>query len=265
MTRVKLLNKSCRLPAHQSVSQKSIKKQHDLQADIVLFIENMPFTLDPSKSRPNKLALPDHDAEDGGDESGWASYASDDEDDEDEEEEEDLDNKVVEMASHPADVALPLPSRLGRSHFNNPDIRALAAEEVDLRVKQASGALQQLRMALGIKSAFIKNRIRGANTQYTKTRAWRAFKLVQAAVMRHTQDYRIAHQALVELGASAAILARFPVLRKEDCKMGGDIEEENRVGQRSDHVSWIWRVDCGETFDKNEWQRESKFFSLLCE
>jgi len=217
-------------------------------------------------SKPTKLAIPDPDVEDEGDESGWASYASDDEDEDDEdqdndnEEEEDLENKVVEMASHPEDAALPLPSHIGHSHFNNADIRALAVEEMDLRVKQASGALQQLRLALGLKSAFVKNRIRGANTQHRKTRAWRAFKPVQAAVMHHAQDYRIARQALVELDASAAILARFPVLRKEDCKMGGDIDEENRVGQRSDHVSWIWRLDSGESFDKNEWQQESEFF-----
>ena len=264
MTRVELLNRSRRLAATQSASYKLVKKQHDLQAEIMLFIENMPFSLDQRTSKPIKLAIPDHDVEDGGDESGWASYASDDEDDEDEDqedqEEEDLENRVVEMASHPEDAALPLPSRLGHSHFNNADIRALAVKEVELWVKQASGALQQLRLALGLKSAFVKNRIRGANTQHTKTRAQRAFKPVQAAVMHHTQDYRIARQALVELGASAAILARFPVLRKEDCKMGGDIEEENRVGQRSDHVSWIWRVDCGESFDKDEWQQESEFF-----
>jgi hypothetical protein len=241
-----------------------VKKKHDLQAEIMLFIENMPFSLDQRTSKPTKLAIPDHDVDDAGDESGWASYPSDDEYDEDEdeedEEEEDLENKVVEMASHPEDAALPLPSHLGRSHFNHAEIRALAVEETELRVKQASGVLQQLRLALGLKSAFVKNRIRGANTQHTKTRAWRAFKPVQAAVMRHTQDYRMARQALVELGASVAILARFPVLRKEDCKMGGDIEEENRVGQRSEHVSWIWRVDSGESFDKDEWQQESEFF-----
>jgi hypothetical protein len=240
-----------------------VKKQHDLQAEIVLFLENMPFSLDQNMSRPTTLAIPEHDVEDGVDDSGLASYTFDDEDDEDgeeeEDEEDDLECKVVEMASHPEDAALPLSSRLRRSHFNNPDIRALAAEEVELRVKQASGALQQLRLALGIKSAFVKNRIRGANTQHTKTRAWRAFKPVQAAVIHHTQDYRIARQALVDLGASAAVLARFPVLKKEDCKMSGDIEEENRVGQRSDHVSWIWRLDCGDIMDKHKWQQESEF------
>jgi hypothetical protein len=194
MIRVKLLNQSRRLPANQLVSRKLVKKQHDLQAEIMLFIENMPFSLDQRTSKPTNLAIPDHDVEDGGDESGWASYASYDDEDEDEEdeEEEDLENKVVEMVSHPEDAALPLPSRLGRSHFNNADIRALAVEEVELWVKQASGALQQLRLALGLMSAFVKNRIRGANTQYTKTRAWCAFKPVQAAVMGHTQDYRIA-------------------------------------------------------------------------
>jgi hypothetical protein len=196
MIRVKLLNQSRRLPAYRSVSHKLVKKKHDLQAEIMLFIENMPFSLDQRTSKPTKLAIPDHDVDDAGDESGWASYPSDDEYDEDEdeedEEEEDLENKVVEMASHPEDAALPLPSHLGRSHFNHAEIRALAVEETELRVKQASGALQQLRLALGLKSAFVKNRIQGANTQHTKTRAWRAFKPVQAAVMRHTQDYRMA-------------------------------------------------------------------------
>jgi hypothetical protein len=128
----------------------------------MLCIENMPFSLDQRTSKPTNLAIPDQDVEDGGDESGWASYASDDEDDEDEdkedEEEEDLENKVVEMASHPEDAALSLPSHLGHSHFNA-DIRALALEEVELWVKQASGALQQLQLALGLKSAFVKNRI----------------------------------------------------------------------------------------------------------
>jgi hypothetical protein len=258
MTRVKLLNQSRAVSATRSVSRKLVKKQHELQAEIMLFIENMPFSLDQRTSKPTKLAIPDHDVEDGGDEGGWALIASDDKDDEgeddEEEEEEDLENNVVEMASHPEDAALPLPSHLGRSHFNNADIRALAVEETELRVKQASGALQQLQLALGLKSAFVKNRIRGANTQYTKTRAWRAFKPVQAAVICHKQDYRIARQALVDLGAPAVTLARFPVLKREDCKMGGDIEEENRVGQRSDHVSWIWRVDSGESSDKDQWQ-----------
>ena len=165
MTRVKLLNQTRRLPANQLVSHKLVKKQHDLQAEIMWFIENMPFSLDQSMSKPTKLAIPDPDVEDEGDESCWASYASDDEDeddddqDNDDEEEEDLENKVVEMASHPEDAALPLPSHLGCSHFNNAEIRALAVEEVELRVKQASGALQQLRLALGLKSGFVKNRI----------------------------------------------------------------------------------------------------------
>jgi hypothetical protein len=132
-------------------------------------------------------------------------------------------------------------------------------EEVELRIKQASRALQQLRLALGLKSALYRNLIRGANTQYKKTRAWRSLKPVEGAVKRHTQEYRMARQALVQLGASPPILARFPVLKKEDCKMSGDIVEENRVGQRSEHLSWVWRVDCGATSDKKGWEEESKF------
>jgi hypothetical protein len=264
MHRVHLINQKKRLSAEQLESPKWTKKQCALEAEIMSFLETIPFSLDQSLSKPNKLVIPDDDVGDVGD--GWLSSASDDEDDEDEDgEDEDNEEDDWDILSHPEDTVLPIPSRLGPDHFNIPEIRALADEEVDLRVEQASGALEELRLALGQKSAFIRNRIRGANTQHTKTRAWRAFGPVQAAVIRPTQDYRIARQALVDLGASADVLAKFPPLRKEDCRMGGDIEEENRVGQRSDHVSWIWRMNHGGTFNRDQWQHEGDCFWLCCE
>jgi hypothetical protein len=268
MSRVHLINQRKGLSAEQLESPKWAKKQHALQAEIMSFIETIPFSLDQSLSKPNKLVIPDNDV--GDEDNGWLSSASDDEDDEDEgedenDEDEDNEEEDWDILSHPEDTALPIPSRLGPDHFNIPEIRALADEEVDLRVEQASGALEALRVALGLKSAFIRKRIRGANTQHKITRAWRAFGPVQAGVIRPTQDYRIARQALVDLGASADVLAKFPPLRKEDCKMGGDVEEENRVGQRSDHVSWIWRVNNRGTFNKDEWQQEGDCFLFWCE
>jgi hypothetical protein len=261
MSRVHLINQRKRLSAEQLESPRWTKQQRALETDIMSLLESMPFPLDQGLSKPNKLVIPDNDVGEEGD--GWVSSLSDDEDDEDEDEEDDNnDEEDWAILSSPEDTALPIPSRLGPDHFDIPEIRAVAKEEVNLRVDQATGALEQLRLALGLKSAFIRNRIRGANTQHKITRAWCAFGPVQAGVIRPTQDYRIARQALVDLGASPDVLAKFPPLRKEDCKMGGDVEEENRVGQRSDHVSWIWRVNHGGTSNKDGWQQEGDVISF---
>jgi hypothetical protein len=53
-------------------------------------------------------------------------------------------------------------------------------------------------------------------------------------------------------------MKKFPVLKREDLKMSGDIVEENRVGQRSEHVSWIWRQDHGEQAGKQALLDESE-------
>jgi hypothetical protein len=219
----------------------------------------MPFALEPQTNCP--FIIPEDDGDDGHEESDWASSVSEDEEDDDAGEDEEHENCFdtnTHEASHPEDTALPLPSRLGHDVLKNPVIEALAKEEVELRIVQATGALQQLRLALGLKSALFRNLVRGAKTQRTKTRAWRSLKPVEAAVRLHAQEYRIARQALLQLGASPRILARFPVLSKEDCKMSGDVVEENRLGQRSEHVSWVWRADWGAKNDKNAWEQESE-------
>jgi hypothetical protein len=97
-----------------------------------------------------------------------------------------------------------------------------------------------------------------AKSQYTKTRAWRAVNTVDMTVRLHAQQYRNAQQALLHLGASSSVMANFPVLKKADLKLSRDIVEENRVGQRSEHVTWIWRVQGQSIIGEEEWLTESE-------
>jgi hypothetical protein len=161
----------------------------------------------------------------------------------------DIDEHVSATVSYPEKALLPLPSYLGPDHISNPIIAALAKEERSLRKSQALEALHQLRISLGLKSAMFRKSIALAKSQKTKTRAWRSFLTVQAAVNLHSQEYRTAQHALLQLNTSPTVLAQFPELRKEDLKMSRDVVEENRIGQRSEHVSWIWRLD-GRMIDK---------------
>lgn len=183
---------------------------------------------------------------------------NDEEDDDDDDEDSGDEDEDAPLGSHPETAYLPLPSHLGCDQFKNPLIAALAAEEVELRMDQASEALQQLRLSLGLKSALFKSSVSVAKTQYTKTRAWRAINTVDISVRRHAQQYRTAHRALVHLGAPGVVMARFPVLKNEDLKLSRDIVEENRFGQKSEHVTWIWRVEGQSMSGEDEWLTESE-------
>jgi hypothetical protein len=236
-------------------SPKILKQRKDLQKDIKLFHENVPFLLDDSLSPHSPYTMPEDDLDEecvDNNSSGLSECEEDADDD------EDCDDEDAPLGSHPETAYLPLPSHLGPDHFKNPLIAALAAEEVQLHINQASDALQQLRLSLGLKSALLRSTVSVAKSQYTKTRAWRAVNVVDVSVRRHAQQYRHAHQALLNLGASTSVMANFPVLKKEDLKLSRDIMEENRFGQKSEHVTWIWRVKGQSMIGEDEWSTESE-------
>ena len=53
-------------------------------------------------------------------------------------------------------------------------------------------------------------------------------------------------------------MKKFPELKQEDLKVSQDVVEENRVGQRSDHISWVWRFNIGQEDCKEDWMTESE-------
>jgi hypothetical protein len=252
--RYHLLNHTRKTQTTHQTSSKLFKLRKELQAQLVSFHANLPFVLDDSLPPISTSTIPSDNVDDGSDDSDCNSDHS--------ASEEHSDDEGAPISPNPEKAFLPLPSHLGQQHFNNPVIAALVAEELHLRVDQASHALQQLRLSLGLKSALFRNSVALANSQKTKTRAWRSVKVVDASVRRHTQEYRIARQALMHLHALPSLMGKFPILRKEDLKMSRDIVEENRVGQRSDHVSWIWRVDNGQIIYQHTWLKESECLDL---
>ena len=184
----------------------------------------------------------------------------DDASDEDDELEKDAQVPIKSPAGTqeaPEDILLPLPSHLGLTKQDQ-NTAPLVEEELIIRQSQASEALEQLRLSLGIKSALFRKKVRQARSQDKKTRAWKAVHAACAAVEQHARSYVLARHALVQLEADELILTRFSPIAKGDLVVNGDVVEENRVGQRSDHVSWIWRLDIGKEAGENDWMEESE-------
>lgn len=198
--------------------------------------------------------------EENDDEDGYDDETSDDQDELEDDDHIDTEDSIKSPVAHdhPENVVLPLPSHLGFDKPQDQTITALVEDELALRQSQASEALEQLRLSLGLKSAIFRKKGAMPNSQYNKTRAWKAVNVATASVQRHARLYGLARQALVQLQADHLILRRFPALQKSDLAVSRDVVEENRLGQRSEHVGWIWRLDIGNGLGEDEWMQESK-------
>jgi hypothetical protein len=187
--------------------------------------------------------------------------ALDDPCDEEDYTEDELDHptKTPGHMSSPENIMLPLPSRLGPEIHQDQTIATLLEEELKVRECQASEALEQVRLSLGVKSAIFRKKLRNAKSQQTKTRAWKAVHVASSAVQQHARSYALAQHALVALHADARTLQRFPAMSQGDLVVSRDVVEENRIGQRSEHISWIWRLDIGNDLDEDTWMEESEW------
>jgi hypothetical protein len=68
-------------------------------------------------------------------------------------------------------------------------------------------------------------------------------------------------QTRVALGQLNATDPKFKDITAEDLKMPGDIIEENRIGQRSNELSWFWRLDSHlKGQERGERMKECLFF-----
>jgi hypothetical protein len=155
-------------------------------------------------------------------------------------------------------ILLPLPSHLGLREHPDQTVAALSEEELIIRQSQASDSLQHLRLSLGMKCAVFRKMVSNAKSQKKKTRAWQAVGLATAAVQQHAQSYCLAQHALTKLNADQSILSKYPPLQKQDLTVSCDIVEENRLGQKSDLLSWVWRFGIGKEQDRDAWMDESE-------
>jgi hypothetical protein len=232
------------------------KQRLKLQNEVDSFLERAPFTWKHPRNPNTHLEIFDDEMDSGSNDDDYSDWLSDCSDDEQYVEDEAAD--IV----NPHQVFLPLPSQLGAHDLKDPVVAALAVEELDLRLTEALDALQQLRLSLGLKTALFKNSVSLAKSQKMQTRAWRGVKSVERSVKRHSQRYRNHRQALLQLGAPQSMMSKFPELKKEDLKISRDATEENRVGQRSEHVGWIWRIDTGSMVDQDALLKESEVHIL---
>jgi hypothetical protein len=183
--------------------------------------------------------------------------------DSDEESEDDLEGDYDDMddleqdhLALPEKVTLLLPSSFGQRFCLDHGLDAMVDQEKELRKAQAHEYLDNLRLALGLKSALFRKMVRTAKSQKTKTRAWGRVHHVNANVKAQARGYRRAREALIRLGVKQEKMNVFQELMAGDLKMSSDIVEENRVGQRSDGLSWIWRVEGGMNSNQNIWIEE---------
>jgi len=109
-----------------------------------------------------------------------------------------------------------------------------------------------------MKCSVFRTMVSNAKSQKKKTRAWKSVHMATAVVQEHAQSYCLAQHAMVKLNANQSILRRFPPLQKQDLAVSRDIVEENRIGQKSEHLSWIWRLDIGKDHNKDAWMDESE-------
>jgi hypothetical protein len=233
------------------LTEKLDKKRQQLQIKIDEFVEKCPFKL-PNQLDNSPLILLEDDVD----------CSEDDDDDEsseseDERQEDDWIRQDVELS--PEKITLPLPSRLNPRDIEDLTITRLLEEEKTTREDQAMKALEHLRLSLGLKAALYRKRLRMAKSQKVKTRTWKMIYAVDTAIRSHAGQYNLAGQALIRLNVADEILVRFPNLKKGDMKISGDVIEENRMGQRSEHVSWLWRWNMSIDGNEDKWLYESEF------
>lgn len=136
--------------------------------------------------------------------------------------------------------ALYLPSTLGREHCIAAKLKSIVKKEIELRIGQANDALQSLRLAIGQKSFLFRTQLRNAKSKTRKTKAWDDISAVGNTVSHHRRVYHCARKALIALGASKEIQAKYRIITSVDVKSSTAIVDPNARGQRNASLAWFW-------------------------
>ena len=156
-----------------------------------------------------------------------------------------------------------LPSSLGWEWCNTHGAMSLASKEAQLRYAQANDAIQQLRLALGFKSAIFRTQVRPAKTQRTKTRAWKAVHDIDSTAQEHARIYCMAQDAYHQLHSASNTAAALPPLCREDLNVETLVLGSEATGQCNKQPSWI--CGFGEMIDNDEtWMDDCKSSLYQC-
>jgi hypothetical protein len=105
--------------------------------------------------------------------------------------------------------------------------------------------------------------VRNARGNRDITRAYKNVKQVESKIQAESRAYRQCRKAMEQLGASQDELAIYKQLSPEDLKLSDDIHDPNRVGQRSDKLSWVWYAGQLDLNTKNGWMDECALQSSM--
>ena len=159
-------------------------------------------------------------------------------------------------------IALHLPSHLGRNWCDNNFAEDLARAELRIREGQLNDTLHQIRIALGQKSYIFRNDVRPARTQRLKTRAWAGVHAVESSVQHHARVYMRARQAIEKLGADNILLDRYKVLKREDLTVKTSVIAPQVRGQRNKSLPWFWTMDIRRDNEFGAWMEDCTL--LIC-
>lgn len=137
-----------------------------------------------------------------------------------------------------------LPSSFG-SETCAQELKSLAALELELRIGQANDTLGYLRLAIGQKSFLYRTKIRHAsgNSGFRKmTRNYMDVHAIKVSIGQAARVYHTCRNAMETLGAPAAMLAQYQVLKPSDVTASTAVMDPNARGQRNNALSWIWHL-----------------------
>jgi hypothetical protein len=172
---------------------------------------------------------------------------------------------------HTAEIRpLPLPSTFGTTQSTSLGLDSLAAKELKLREGQANDELQGVRMALGEKSFLFRKDVRLAQSKLKKGRAWSKVHKISRRVQSHRQVYHAARTAMVSLGCSADMQAKYQVLRRDQLKVstaavrGGTGTGSTESGSRrqDEPLAWFWTMNIQGDVEASSMLKECKCTSI---
>lgn len=159
----------------------------------------------------------------------------------------------------PEQIALTMPSTLGREKCVELGVQDLCDVELKLREGQANDILHHIRIAVGQKSFLFRGKKKhNVKSQQTKTRAWAEVSKLDGNLRGHARVYTQTRKAMVALGGGEALLTRFRALMQTDLKVNASVAEPNARGQSKEKLAWFFKMDQTKDIKDSNWMQECK-------
>ncbi|KIM63572.1 hypothetical protein SCLCIDRAFT_116995 [Scleroderma citrinum Foug A] len=169
----------------------------------------------------------------------------------------DTDNPFLIPSSEGVEfVVLPLPSYLGKHHFQRFGVGGIVEQELQLQQGQANDTLHELWLALADKAVIFRTKVRHATNYNHNTRAWGKVASTEAIVQRHAGIYRRCRKQMIALGAGPDVLSRYQELHDTELRVSTAIADPNARGHQDDTLAWFWTMDVPRDTAIDNWMSE---------